>query len=44
VEIIAGGYGHAYTRFPFSKMEGFRAAERRARETGKGLWGEAHSG
>ena len=40
LEIIEGGYGHAYTRFPFSKMEEFRAAERYARETGKGLWGE----
>ena len=28
LEIIEGGYGHAYTRFPFSKMEEFRAAER----------------
>ena len=40
LEIIEGGYGHAYTRFPFSKMEEFRAAERYARETGKGLWEE----
>jgi endonuclease YncB( thermonuclease family) len=42
LEIIAGGYGHAYTRFPFSKMEEFRAGERDAREAGKGLWGEPH--
>jgi micrococcal nuclease len=42
LEIIAGGYGHAYTRFPFSKMEEFRAAERQARETGEGLWGSTH--
>ena len=40
LEIIEGGYGHAYTRFPFSKAEKFRAAERYARETEKGLWGE----
>ncbi len=37
-EIIEGGYGNAYTRFPFSKMEEFRAAEREAREAGRGLW------
>jgi endonuclease YncB( thermonuclease family) len=37
LEVIEGGYGHAYTRFPFSRMEEFRAAERYARETGKGL-------
>ena len=37
-EIIEGGYGHAYTRFPFSKMEEFRATERAAREAGRGLW------
>ena len=37
-EIIKQGYGHAYTRFPFSKMEEFRAAEREAREGGVGLW------
>jgi micrococcal nuclease len=37
-EIIAQGYGHAYTRFPFSRMEEFRALEREARETNRGLW------
>ncbi len=41
LKIIEKGYGHAYTRFPFSKMEVFRAAERYARETGRGLWAEA---
>ena len=41
LEIIRQGYGHAYTRFPFSKMEEFRAAEREAREEGRGLWAEA---
>jgi hypothetical protein len=40
--MIEDGYGHAYTRFPFSKMEEFRAAERDARKTSRGLWGEAH--
>jgi len=41
LEIIEGGYGHAYTRFPFAKMEEFQKAERTARETGSGLWKEA---
>jgi micrococcal nuclease len=40
LEIIEGGDGHAYTRFPFPKIEEFRAAERYAREAGRGLWGE----
>ncbi len=40
LEIIEKGYGHAYTRFPFSRMEEFRAAERYARETGRGLWAD----
>jgi micrococcal nuclease len=39
-EIIAQGYGFAYTKYPFSKMEEFRLLEREARESGKGLWGE----
>ncbi len=38
-ELIRQGYGHAYTRFPFAKMEEFRALEREAREAGRGLWG-----
>ncbi|MBZ0271362.1 thermonuclease family protein [bacterium] len=37
-EIIRQGYGHAYTRFPFAKMEEFRTLEREAREAGRGLW------
>ena len=36
-EIISQGYGHAYTRFPFSKMEEFREAQREARAAGHGL-------
>jgi micrococcal nuclease len=40
-EIIAQGYGHAYLNYPFRFMEQFRAAEREAREAGKGLWGDA---
>jgi endonuclease YncB( thermonuclease family) len=42
-EIIKQGYGHAYTRFPFDKMEEFRALEREAREAGRGLWRNDHS-
>ena len=41
LEIIRRGYGHAYTRFPFSRMDEFRAAEREAREAGRGLWADA---
>lgn len=37
-KIIEEGYGHAYVRYPFSKMEEFRALERQARENRKGLW------
>jgi len=38
LELIRQGYGFAYTRFPFSMMDAFRAAEREAREQGRGLW------
>ncbi len=37
-EIIRQGYGHALTRYPFSRMEEFRALEREARAAGRGLW------
>jgi micrococcal nuclease len=40
-QLIAQGYGHAYTRFPFSRMEEFRRLEREAREAGRGLWGNS---
>ncbi len=36
--MIDGGYAFAYTLFPFTKMEEFRAAERQAREANVGLW------
>ena len=39
LEIVRQGYGHAYLSYPFSKMEAFRAAERDAREAGRGMWG-----
>jgi micrococcal nuclease len=38
-EIVAKGFGHAYTKYPFQYLEDFRAAEREAREKGLGLWG-----
>jgi micrococcal nuclease len=38
-EIIARGYGHAYTKYPFQYLDDFRTAERQAREKGLGLWG-----
>jgi endonuclease YncB( thermonuclease family) len=38
LEIIRQGYGHAYTEYPFARMEQFREAERKAREADKGLW------
>jgi len=37
-EIIKQGYGHAYTQFPFSRMEEFRRLEREARQEERGLW------
>ncbi len=41
---IRQGYGHSYTKYPFypARMEEFRAAEREARENGRGLWGPSH--
>ncbi len=39
-EIIKQGYGFAYIKFPFKRMEEFRALEREAREAGRGLWAE----
>ena len=37
-EIIRQGYGHAYVRFPFDRIDEFRALERQARAAGRGLW------
>ena len=39
-EIIRQGYGHAYLSYPFSQMDAFRAAEREAREAGRGVWAD----
>lgn len=38
-EIIKQGYGFAYTSFPFSKMDDFRAYQVEARNNNRGLWG-----
>ena len=40
VEIIAQGYGFAYVKYPFSRMEEFRELEGEARESERGLWGK----
>jgi endonuclease YncB( thermonuclease family) len=37
-EIIRQDYGHAFTRYPFSRIEEFRFLEREAREQRRGLW------
>ena len=37
-EIIRRGYGFAYVKYPFSKMEEYRLLERTAREESRGLW------
>jgi micrococcal nuclease len=37
-EVIKQGYGFAYTRFPFARMEEFRRLEREAREQWRGVW------
>ena len=39
-EIIRQGYGYAYTRFPYRRMDEFVELEREAREQGRGLWGK----
>jgi len=37
-EIIRQGYGHAMTRYPFSRKEEFRRLEREVCEKGRALW------
>lgn len=43
-EIIREGYGFAYTSFPFSKSDEFKALEDEARRAGRGLWGACETG
>ncbi len=38
-EDIRNGYAFAYTSFPFTKADEFRAYEKEAREANRGLWG-----
>jgi micrococcal nuclease len=37
-EVIRGGYGFAYTSFPFTKSDEFVGYQREAREQNRGLW------
>lgn len=37
-EAIKQGFAHAYTQFPFARMEEFSLYEHEARENGRGLW------
>lgn len=37
-ELVAGGYGFAYTSFPFTKKDEFIVAEQQAKDGTKGLW------
>ena len=37
-DIIRQGYGHAYTQFPFSKLEEFRQLQQEAMAQNRGLW------
>ena len=39
-EIIKQGYGFAYVKYPFQRMDEFRGYEREAREARRGLWAE----
>ncbi|MDY0326254.1 MAG: thermonuclease family protein [Candidatus Cloacimonadaceae bacterium] len=39
-EIIRQGYGHAYSKYPFTLMEDFIKYERNARHQNLGLWAE----
>src|SRR4029450_4033310 len=44
--IVREGFGVAYTKYPFTAalMARFRAAERQARDAGRGLWAPAAGG
>jgi micrococcal nuclease len=37
-ELISGGYGFAYTQFPFEKSQQFSATQDTAKTSNKGLW------
>lgn len=38
-ELVANGYGFAYTQFPFTKSQDFVNAQDQAKAANKGLWG-----
>ena len=38
IRLILEGYARAYTKYPFELRDMFEAAERQAREEGRGLW------
>ena len=38
LELVRQGYAHALTKYPFRRMEEFRAAEKEAREKQRGMW------
>ena len=42
-KIIQEGYGFAYTKYPFGKMDSFRRYEKEARENNRGLWNKGSS-
>lgn len=37
-KLISGGYGFAYTSFPFQKKDSFKSLEDQAKTAGRGLW------
>lgn len=41
-ELIANGYGFAYTQFPFTKSDEFVQAQESAKSANKGLWGNCN--
>ena len=38
-ELLAAGFAHTEVRWPFARMNEFRALERQARDSERGLWG-----
>jgi len=43
-EMIREGYARAYTRFPFTRADRYKAVEKKARAAGRGRWGPATAG
>lgn len=40
-ELLRAGWAFVFTRFPFARIDAFRAAEEEAQRNGSGLWGRA---